>query len=124
MGWDVGDVLLLRWCWAALVAVGGEGVGQGLLDRRGMHAECVGDLAAVDDERLGELVLHFEQLAHRAVGECGEPKEEGRYLADPGRRRARVLEGELAELPGGAGMRVVGQVPDLSRRVGVLAEYG
>jgi hypothetical protein len=40
-------------------AVGGEGVSQGLLDRCGVHAEGVGDLAAVDDEGFLELVLHL-----------------------------------------------------------------
>ena len=52
--------MTLGWRWA----IGGEGVGQGLLDRRSVHAEGVGDLAAVDDEGLGELVLHLEQFAH------------------------------------------------------------
>ena len=40
-------------------AVGGEGVSEGLLDRCGVHAEGVGDLAAVDDEGFLELVLHL-----------------------------------------------------------------
>ena len=41
------------------VAVHGEGVSEGLLDRCGVHAEGVGDLAAVDDEGFLELVLHL-----------------------------------------------------------------
>jgi hypothetical protein len=45
-------------------AVGGERVSQSLLDRRGMHIEGVGDLGAVDDERLLELVLQLQQLPH------------------------------------------------------------
>jgi hypothetical protein len=40
-------------------AVGGEGFGQRQLGRGGMHAESVGDLAAVDDEWFLELVLHL-----------------------------------------------------------------
>jgi len=59
--------LLLRMAWAAGLwlipgrrgAVGGEGVGEGLFDRCGVHAEGVGDLAAVDDEGFLELVLHL-----------------------------------------------------------------
>ena len=38
--------------------------------------------------------------------------------------RCRLLEDELAQLSRGAGVRVVGQVPDLSACVGMLAEIG
>ena len=41
-------------CW--LGVIGGDGGSQGQLDRRGLHMQGVVDLAAVDDERLGELV--------------------------------------------------------------------
>ena len=49
------------------ITVGPQGVGEGPLDRSGLYAELVGDLAAVDDERLGELVLHLDQFPHRGV---------------------------------------------------------
>ena len=66
-GW-VGEVewWLRSLCW--LGVVGGEDVSEDLLDRCGVHIEGVRDLGAVDDERLGELVLHFEQFPHRGVG--------------------------------------------------------
>src|ERR687893_2409682 len=50
---------------SSAIAVGPQRVGQRLLQRSGLGAELVGDLAAVDDERLGELVLHLHELAHR-----------------------------------------------------------
>ena len=73
--------------------VSGESLGQGLLDRRRFHMEGVRDLAAIDDERLRELVLHLEQLLHRGVGQRGKSKEHGRYLTDSGTRRTGLLEG-------------------------------
>ena len=44
--------------------------------------------------------------------------------AEPGARLPCVLEDKIDQLPGGAGGRVVGQVPDLAGRVGMLAEDG
>jgi hypothetical protein len=49
----------LRMTPSSRAAVRGEGVSQGLFDGCGVHAEGVGDLAAVDDEGLLELVLHL-----------------------------------------------------------------
>jgi hypothetical protein len=63
-----GEVEWLRGlCW--LGVVGGEGVGEGLLDRGGLYMQGAVDLGAVDDERLGELLLHFEQFTHGGDGE-------------------------------------------------------
>jgi hypothetical protein len=72
---------------AGLWVVGGEGFSHRLLDRGGVHIEGVGDLGAVDDEGIGELVPHLEQLPHCAVGQRRKAKEEGRYLPDPARSR-------------------------------------
>jgi hypothetical protein len=41
-----------------------EGVVKGLVDRSGLNAEFVGDLAAVDDEWFLELVLHLSEFPH------------------------------------------------------------
>jgi hypothetical protein len=46
-----------------------------------VDAEFGGDLAAVDDEGFVELVLHFQQFAQGAVGQCGEPEQEWVDLA-------------------------------------------
>src|SRR4051812_47032396 len=51
----------------SLMAVGPQGVGEGILDRGGLDAELVGDLAAVDDERFLELVLHLHQFPQGRV---------------------------------------------------------
>ena len=63
--------------------VGGEGVGEGLLDWGGVHAELGGDLAAVDDERFLELVLHLEQFPHGGVGQRDDAQQQRRQLTEP-----------------------------------------
>ena len=43
--------------------------------RGGANAELVRDLAGVDDERLFELVLHLEELAHGGVEHAEGPQK-------------------------------------------------
>ena len=96
----------------------------GLFDGCGVHAEGVGDLAAVDDEGFLELVLHLRQFPQGAVGQCGYANHPGLDLAEPGARLACLLEDKIDQLPGGVGVRVVGEMPHLARRVGMFAENG
>src|SRR4029453_13720884 len=107
-----------------MLAIAGDGVVEGLVDGSGSNAELVRDLAGVDDERLLELVLHLEELAHGGVEQAGGPQEEWGYAAESGAGLACVPVDEFDELPRGAGVGVVGEVPRLAGGVGVFAEDG
>src|SRR3954452_24143158 len=50
-------------------AVAVEGVGEGATDGCGVDAELGRDLAAVDDEGFGELVLHLDEFTQGRVGD-------------------------------------------------------
>src|SRR5205809_7586180 len=55
-------------CWVG--AVGGQGAGQGLVQRGGVDLQLGGDLGAVDDEGFLELVPQLEQFPDRGVGDA------------------------------------------------------
>src|SRR5215216_5222787 len=55
-------------CWVG--SVGGQGVGQGLVQRGGVDVELGRDLGAVDDEGLLELILQLEQFPHGRVDDA------------------------------------------------------
>jgi hypothetical protein len=61
-------------CWVG--AVGGQGAGQGLVQRGGVDRQLGGDLGAVDDEGFLELVLQLEQFPDRGVGDAQGSKQE------------------------------------------------
>ena len=65
-----------------------------------------------------------EQLPQGAVGQCGYANHPGLDLAEPGARLPCLLEGKIDQLPGGVGVWVVGEMPHLAGRVGMLAEDG
>ena len=104
--------------------IGVDGLGQRLLDRGEARPELVDDLATVDDERFLELVLHLQQFAQGAVGQRGEADEQRADLAHPGAWLARQPIDDVDQLPGRLGGGVVGQVPDLTGRSGMLAQHG
>jgi hypothetical protein len=64
--------------------IAGEAVAEGLVDGSCSNAELVRDLAGVDDERLLELVLHLEELAHGGVEQAEGPQEEWGQAAESG----------------------------------------
>src|SRR3954451_20606137 len=96
------------------MAVLRQGAGEGLFDRGGLDAELAGDLAAVDDERLVELVLHLDQLPQDGVDHAQCPEQHRRHGAELAGRAAGVPVHDVDQLAGGAGVGVVGQVPHLT----------
>ena len=109
-------------CWAG--AVGGHGAGQGLVQRGGVDRQLGGDLGAVDDEGFLEFVLQLEQFPDRGVGDAQGSKQEYWGAAELGPGLAGQPVDDLGQLAGGPGAGVVGEVPDLARGLGVLAEGG
>src|SRR3954469_7851495 len=105
-------------------AVGLQGVGECLLDGGCVYVELGRDLRAVDDEGLGELVLHFVQFAQGGVGQAEGTQQQRGHGAEFGAGVAGVSVDDGGELAGGAGVGVVGQVPHLAGGVGVFAEDG
>src|SRR3954447_4230838 len=93
---------------SSAMAVLAQGVGEGLLDRGGLDAELVGDLAAVDDERLGELALHLDEFPHGRVDQAAPAQRPRRQLAPPPPRSAGLPVYDVDQLTGGARVGVVG----------------
>src|SRR6185312_4729537 len=109
-------------CWVG--AVGGQGAGQGLVQRGGVDVQLGGDLGAVDDEGFLELVLQLEQFPDRGVGDAQGSQEECWGAAEFGFGLAGQPVDDLDQLARGPGVGVVGEVPDLARGLGVFAEGG
>src|SRR6266511_5350706 len=106
-------------CWGA---VGGQGVGQGLVQWGGVGTQLGGDLAAVDDEGLLELVLQLDQFPHGGVDDPEGSQQQHWGATKLGAGLAGEPVDAVDQLAGGPGLRVVGEVPDLARGVGVLAQ--
>jgi hypothetical protein len=104
--------------------VAGHGVGQGLVQRGGGQVEFAGDLGAVDDEGFLELILQLQQLPNGGIDDPDRPEQQRRDAAELGLRLAGLAVDDLDELAGGSGVGVVGEMPDLTGGVGVLAEGG
>lgn len=100
------------------MAIRVEGVGDCPVERGCGDSEPGREFGAVDDEGLGELVLHLEELADGGVGQGEGAQQHGRDRAELGPVPSGELVDRLDEAPGGAGARVVGQVPDLAGGVG------
>src|SRR5689334_12662201 len=106
-----------------LLAVGAEGGFDGLLERRMAGAER-GDAEAVDDEGPVELVEHLDRFPGSGLEQPEGTQGQDGYPLHPGTGVPGGLVSEVEELAGGAGTRVVRQVPDLARGVGMLAQDG
>jgi DNA-binding NarL/FixJ family response regulator len=70
-------------------------VSASLLQRRRPNAEPVGDRAAVDDERLVELVLHLDQFPQAWIEQAERARQERRASGGTARRRDVATVGDL-----------------------------
>ena len=115
----------LRWLLAPRPTRGGStwrGCQRGPVHGRGVHAEGVGDLAAVDDEGFFELVLHLRQFPQSAVDMPATRYIHG-YISRSVAADLLAVD-DIDDLPGGASVQIAGHVPHLAGRVLMLAEHG
>jgi hypothetical protein len=95
-----------------------------LVDRGRLDAELARDLAAVHDERFLEQVLHLAEFPHGGVDQSDRAQHQRWHGAKFGTGLPSALVDDVDELPGGAGVGVVREVPHLAGGVGVFAEDG
>lgn len=95
-----------------------------LVKGSGCDTEPCGDFAAVDDEWLFELILHFKELPHHRAGNGQGAPEQRRDRPDPCAVLPGLTVDGVDKFLGAARAGVVGQMPDFPGGVRVLTPDG
>jgi hypothetical protein len=109
--------------WVSAMAISPQRVGGGLLDR--VASTPSSPVIVLLSTTNGSSNWYcISTSSHRGVDESRRAQDDWWETPEPCARSARVAVHQIDELPGGADVRVVGQVARLAGRVGVFAENG